>query len=95
MSTEHNTQLVRRWEEELWSKGNVSIIDELCTPDYVCHMSGVPVPGPVRGPQALKQLFAIYFAAFEMPTKPHVSGGQRRRTSHVNRRQQGTDTPLL
>ncbi len=70
MSTEHNKQLVRRWKEELWSKGNVSIIDELCAPDYVCHMSGVPVPGPVRGQEALKHLFAIYFAAFEIHDIP-------------------------
>ncbi len=69
MSSEDNKALVRHWKEELWSKGNVSIIDELCTPDYVCHMSGIPVSGPVRGPQALKQLFAIYFSAFEMHDK--------------------------
>ncbi len=64
MSTEHNKQLVLCWKEELWSKRNVNIIDELCTPGYVCHMSGVPVPRPVRGPQALKHLLAIYLAAF-------------------------------
>jgi hypothetical protein len=81
MSTEHNTQLVRRWKEELWSKGNVSIIDELCAPDYVCHMSGLPVPGPVRGQEALKHLFAIYFAAFEIHDIPEfgvpVAVGQK------------------
>jgi predicted ester cyclase len=66
MSTEHNIQLVLRWKEELWRNRNVSIIDELCTPDFICHMSGVPVPGPVPGKEALRQLLASYFAAFEI-----------------------------
>jgi predicted ester cyclase len=68
MSTEHHKQLVLRWKEEVWSKRNVNIIDELCAPDYVCHMSGVP--GPVRGRQALKHLVAAYFAAFDVDDTP-------------------------
>jgi len=35
MSTEENKQLVLRWKEELWDKGNLNIIDELLAPDYL------------------------------------------------------------
>ncbi len=60
MSTEHNKQLVLRWKEEIWNKRNVNIVDELYAPDYVGHMSGLSVPGPLRGREALKQLFAAF-----------------------------------
>src|SRR6266487_775687 len=54
MSTEQNKQLVLRWKEEIWNKRNVNIIDELYA------------PGSVRGREALKQLLAAYFAAFDI-----------------------------
>jgi predicted ester cyclase len=65
MSTEQNKQVVRRWREER-NKGNWDIIDELHAPDYVGHVAGVP--GPLRGREALKQLFVGYWEAFEVGT---------------------------
>jgi predicted ester cyclase len=67
MSTEENKQLVLRWREEAYEKKNLNVIDELHAPDYVGHVVGAP--GPIRGREALKQLFAAYFAAFDI----HVS----------------------
>jgi predicted ester cyclase len=67
MSTEENKQLVLRWREEAYEKKNLNVIDELHAPDYVGHIVGTP--GPIRGREALKQLFAAYFAAFDI----HVS----------------------
>jgi steroid delta-isomerase-like uncharacterized protein len=64
MSTEENKQLVLRWKDEIWNKRNVNIVDELYAPDYVGHISGTP--GPVRGREALKQLLAAYFTAFDI-----------------------------
>jgi predicted ester cyclase len=64
MSTEQNKQLVLRWKEEIWNNRNVNIIDELYAPDYIGHIVGTP--GPVRGREALKQLLAAYFAAFDI-----------------------------
>jgi steroid delta-isomerase-like uncharacterized protein len=69
MSTEENKQLVLRWREEIWNKRNVSIIDELHAPDFVGHYSGV-MPGPIRGREALKQVFAAYLAAFDIRVTP-------------------------
>ena len=68
MSTEENKQLVLRWREEIWNKRNVTIIDELHAPDYVGHYSGIP--GPIRGREALKHLFAAYLAGFEIQVTP-------------------------
>lgn len=68
MSTEQNKKVVLRWREEIWDKRNVNIIDELHATDYVGHYSGIP--GPIRGREALKQLFAAYLAAFEIQYTP-------------------------
>ncbi len=68
MSTEQNKSVVLRWREEIWNKRNVNIIDELHAPDYVGHYSGIP--GPIRGREALKQLFAAYLAAFDIHVTP-------------------------
>ena len=68
MSTEQNRKLVLRWREEIWNKRNVNIIDELHAPDYVGHYSGIPEP--IRGREALKQLFATYLAAFDIRVTP-------------------------
>jgi predicted ester cyclase len=62
-STEENKAIVRRWFA-VWEKKNVDLIDELHSPDYVGHIVGTP--GPVRGREALKQLFATYLAALEV-----------------------------
>jgi predicted SnoaL-like aldol condensation-catalyzing enzyme len=63
MSTEENKGVVLRWREELWEKRNLGVVDDLAAPDYVGHMAGSP--GPVRGPEALKQFFATYLAALD------------------------------
>jgi predicted ester cyclase len=68
MSTEENKQLVLRWKEEIWNKRNLNIIDELYARDYVGHIVGAP--GPVRGSEGLKQLFATYFAGFDFHETP-------------------------
>ena len=64
MSTEQNKKIVLRWKDEIWNKRNLNIVDELYAPDYIGHIVGAP--GPVRGREALKQLIAAYFAAFDI-----------------------------
>jgi predicted ester cyclase len=63
MSTEENKAIVRRWFE-VWETKDVGLIDQLHSPNYVGHIVGTP--GPVRGREALKQLFATYLAALEV-----------------------------
>jgi predicted ester cyclase len=69
MSTEDNKKLVLRWREEIWTKHNVNIIDELHAPDFVGHYNGIP-GSPFRGREALKQVFTAYLAAFDIRATP-------------------------
>jgi predicted SnoaL-like aldol condensation-catalyzing enzyme len=68
MSTEENKRAVLRWREQLWNNRNLGVIDELAAPDYVGHMASIPEP--VRGPEALKQLFATYLGALDTHVTP-------------------------
>ena len=45
---ETNKAIARRWTEELWGAGNLSVADDIVAPDYVRHDAGDPFP--VRGP---------------------------------------------
>ena len=37
MSVEKNKALARRYQEEVWGKGDLALIDELLAPDFVDH----------------------------------------------------------
>ena len=43
----------RRFFEEIWSQGNLDLVDELVAPDYVGHPSGPE--DTVRGPEGVKE----------------------------------------
>ena len=62
MSTEENKALVRRVYEEAINRGNMAVVDELNSPNYVAHDPGFPQP--VRGPEGLKQYFMVFRSAF-------------------------------
>ncbi len=40
-----NKELYRRWIDEAWTKGNVDVLDDMNTPDFVDH-SGLPGVSP-------------------------------------------------
>jgi len=56
---EKNKQIVARYSEEFWGKGNLEIVDELCADDI---LSNYPMHGPRRGKQAVKQMLAEFKA---------------------------------
>ena len=62
MSVEANKELVRRFYEEVWNKGNVDFAYEVFADDYVRHdlRPGNPTPGPA----GQKQIAADFRAAF-------------------------------
>jgi steroid delta-isomerase-like uncharacterized protein len=62
MSTENNKNIVRRWIEEGWNKGNLALVDELYTADYVQHDPNSPVLG--NGRKALKGYVGALRGAF-------------------------------
>lgn len=63
MTTEDNKTLVRRWTEEAWNKGNLSIVEEIYAATYVGHDPASPIGDPV-GPEGAKQFVATYRRAF-------------------------------
>ena len=63
MSTEANKAIARRFLEEIFSKGNLAVADEIIAPD---HVNGGPgaLPGLPPGPEGSKQLVMVYRNAF-------------------------------
>ena len=60
--SEHNKAVVRRLMEEVWNKGNLSIVNEFFTPSYEHHDSSTPDFG--RGPESEKMRATLYRTAF-------------------------------
>jgi hypothetical protein len=52
MSTEDNKTLVRRFNEEIFNRGDMAVVDELRTANYLFHDPN----GPVQGPEGLSWL---------------------------------------
>ena len=61
MSADANKEIVRRLGVEPW-EGNIGVIDELVTPDYVGHDPSQPED--MRGPEGVKQFVTTYLTAF-------------------------------
>jgi steroid delta-isomerase-like uncharacterized protein len=60
--SENNKAIVRRFIEEVWNKGNLSVVDELFTPNYEHHDVSSPDFG--RGPESEKKRATLYRTAF-------------------------------
>ena len=61
MSTEENKAIVRRFVDEVQSKGDIDAIDELCSPEFVNHSAPPGVPSNCEG---VKQVTALFRQAF-------------------------------
>jgi predicted ester cyclase len=59
--SERNKALVRRFYDEVLTKKNLEVVDELCARDVVDHN---PLPGQAPGIEGLKQTLAQYLQAF-------------------------------
>ena len=60
--SEQNKAIVRRLFEELWNKGNLSLADQLFTPNYTHHDSSSPDFG--HGPESERKRATLYRTAF-------------------------------
>lgn len=56
-TAEQHKATARRWSEELWSRGNLAVADEIIAPDYVRHDPGDPFSA--RGPEDVKRLVTM------------------------------------
>jgi len=61
MSAEENKALVRRFVDEVQSRGNLDALDEICSPEFVNHSAPPGVPTNCEG---VKQLTAMFRQAF-------------------------------
>ncbi len=61
MSVEENREIGRRFVEEVINKQNLAAADEIVAEDFV---ELDPLPGQVQGREGLKQILAMFFAAF-------------------------------
>src|SRR5438128_2715484 len=52
MSDATNSQLARRWFDEVWNQRKESTVHELLHPDVVAHMEGLEVRSPAEFAQA-------------------------------------------
>jgi predicted ester cyclase len=60
MSTEENKAIARRWNDEIWNKGNIDVIDELFAANFVSYYPGFPTSDR----ENYKEWVAMEFAAF-------------------------------
>src|SRR4051812_20543970 len=54
---EQNKATARRWSEELWSRGNLAVADEIIAKDYERHDPGDPFAA--RGPEDVKRIVSM------------------------------------
>jgi steroid delta-isomerase-like uncharacterized protein len=77
--SEENKALVRRYFEEIWDEGNLDLIEELFTTDFVRH-GPTATEGEVRGLEEFKGLVSMYRSAFpdlRVPIEDLVAEGDR------------------
>ncbi len=77
--SEENKALVRRYFEEIWDKGNLDLIDELFTTDFVRH-GPTATEGEVRGREGFEGLVSMYRSALpdlQVPIEDLVAEGDR------------------
>jgi steroid delta-isomerase-like uncharacterized protein len=73
---EQNKATARRWSEELWSRGDLAVADEIIAPDYVRHDPGDPFPA--RGPEDVKRIVTMLrsmLADFSIDVEAMVAEG--------------------
>ena len=59
-----NKALVRRWFEEVWTKGRADAIDEMFAADGIAHGLSDEAGNPLRGPAQFKPFHEIFRGAF-------------------------------
>jgi steroid delta-isomerase-like uncharacterized protein len=62
MTPEENKQLVRRDPEEIWSEGDLDVVDEIYAEDFVLHDPSSP--DGTRGREGYREYVAAYRDAF-------------------------------
>ena len=75
MSTEQNKDLVRRFYEEVWNKGNLTVADELMATDVVDHTAAPGLPPGLEGHKQLVIMFRTPFPDLDSTIEDQVAEG--------------------
>ena len=87
MSAE-NKAILRRVTDEVFTQGNLDVVDELFAPSYVLHDPGVP-GGELRGIESFKQqwvsMFRTAFPDLQLSVEDQVAEGDKVVTRYTGR----------
>jgi predicted ester cyclase len=85
MSAEENMALVRRFVDEVQSGGNIDLIDEICSPEFVNHSAPPGIPPDCEGIKFLTAMFGGAFPDSYFTVEDMVAEGDKvvtRKTFH-------------
>ena len=85
MSAQDNKALVRRFVDEVQSGGNISLIDEICSPEFVNHSAPPGVPADCEGIKIVTAMFRGAFPDSYFTVEDMIAEGDKvatRKTFH-------------
>jgi predicted ester cyclase len=85
MSAEDNKALIRRFVDEVQSGGNVGLIDEICSPEFVNHSAPPGIPADREGIKIVTAMFRRAFPDSYFTVEDMVAEGDKvatRKTFH-------------
>ena len=85
MSAQDNKALVRRFVDEVQSGGNISLIDEICSPEFVNHSAPPGIPADREGIKIITAMFRRAFPDSYFTVEDMVAEGDKvatRKTFH-------------
>jgi steroid delta-isomerase-like uncharacterized protein len=76
--SEQNRELVRRYSDEFWGRGNAELADQLFAPDFVDHTPAAPglPPGP-EGQRVVVRVFRGAFPDLRVSTEDIIVEGDK------------------
>lgn len=77
MGTQENKASARRFLEEVVNRGNVSVIDELASPDFVDHTAPPGVPAGDEGFKVFITMFRTAFPDLHYTIDDEIAEGDR------------------
>lgn len=60
MSVEKNVELARRWFNDLWSKPDLAVADEIVAPDYAPDWIQIPAQGPAQVKHEIRYFRSVF-----------------------------------
>jgi predicted SnoaL-like aldol condensation-catalyzing enzyme len=86
--SEENKAILRRATDEVFTGGNLDVVDDLFAPSYILHDPGIP-GGELRGIESFKQqwvsMFRTAFPDLQLNVEDQVAEGDKVATRYTGR----------